>query len=59
VGTSLLTGASDERFEILKWFYIEADDDSGYAAAEVIERAMSYLDERTARAEGVRMTWMV
>jgi DNA segregation ATPase FtsK/SpoIIIE, S-DNA-T family len=52
VGTSLLTGATDERFEILKWFYIEADDDSGYdAAAEVIERAMTYLDERTARAE--------
>ncbi|TWF80034.1 S-DNA-T family DNA segregation ATPase FtsK/SpoIIIE [Pseudonocardia hierapolitana] len=52
VGTSLLTGATDERFEILKWFYIEADDDTGYdAAAEVIERAMTYLDERTARAE--------
>jgi DNA segregation ATPase FtsK/SpoIIIE, S-DNA-T family len=47
-----LTGATDERFEILKWFYIEADDDTGYdAAAEVIERAMSHLDERTARAE--------
>ncbi len=30
----------------------EADDDIGYdSAAEVIERAMSYLDERTARAE--------
>jgi S-DNA-T family DNA segregation ATPase FtsK/SpoIIIE len=52
VGTSLLTGATDERFEIVKWFYIEADDDTGYdAAAEVIERAMAYLDERTARAE--------
>jgi S-DNA-T family DNA segregation ATPase FtsK/SpoIIIE len=45
VGTSLLTGATDERFEILKWFYIEADDDTGYdAAAEVIERAMTYLE---------------
>jgi len=52
VGTSLLTGATDERFEILKWFYIEADDDTGYdAAAEVIERAMTYLDDHTARAE--------
>jgi S-DNA-T family DNA segregation ATPase FtsK/SpoIIIE len=52
VGISLLTGATDERFEILKWFYIEADDDTGCdAAAEVIERAMSYLDERTLRAE--------
>jgi DNA segregation ATPase FtsK/SpoIIIE, S-DNA-T family len=52
VGTSLLTGATEERFEIVKWFYIEADDDTGYdAAAEVIERAMSYLDPATARAE--------
>jgi S-DNA-T family DNA segregation ATPase FtsK/SpoIIIE len=41
VGTSLLTGATDERFEILKWFYIEADDTGYDAAAEVIERAMS------------------
>jgi S-DNA-T family DNA segregation ATPase FtsK/SpoIIIE len=49
VGTSLLTGATDERFEIVKWFYIEADDDTGYdAAAEVIERAMSYVDPDTA-----------
>src|SRR5207248_4028212 len=48
VGTSLLTGATEERFEILKWFYVEADDDTGYdAAAEVIERAMSYLDPDT------------
>jgi S-DNA-T family DNA segregation ATPase FtsK/SpoIIIE len=52
VGTSLLTGATDERFEILKWFYIDADDDTGYdAAAEVIERAMTYLDERIPNAE--------
>ncbi len=52
VGTSLLTGATEERFEILKWFYIEADDDTGYdAAAEVIERAMTYLDPDTTRAE--------
>ena len=40
-----MTGATDERFEILKWFYIEADDDTGYdAATEVIERAMTYLE---------------
>ena len=52
VGTSLLTGATEERFEILKWFYIEADDDTGYdAAAEVIERAMTYLEPDTAHAE--------
>jgi DNA segregation ATPase FtsK/SpoIIIE, S-DNA-T family len=52
VGTSLLTGATAERFEIVKWFYIEADDDTGYdAAAEVIERAMGYLDSQNVRAE--------
>jgi S-DNA-T family DNA segregation ATPase FtsK/SpoIIIE len=42
VGTSVLTGASDERFEIVKWFYIEVDDDTGFdAAADVIARAVS------------------
>ena len=51
VGTSIVTGASAERFEIVKWFYIEADDDTGYdAATDVIERAMGYLDPRTAVA---------
>jgi len=52
IGTSLMTGATEERFEILKWFYIEADDDTGYdAAAEVIERAMTYLDPDTAHTK--------
>ena len=47
VGTSIVTGATPERFEIVKWFYIEADDDTGYdAAADVIARAMAYLDQR-------------
>ena len=41
-GTSVLTGATTERFEILKWFYIEANDDTGYdAATEVITRALT------------------
>jgi S-DNA-T family DNA segregation ATPase FtsK/SpoIIIE len=44
VGTSVLTGATDERFEIVKWFYIEVDDDTGYdAAADIIARAMNAL----------------
>jgi S-DNA-T family DNA segregation ATPase FtsK/SpoIIIE len=48
VGTSIVTGATPERFEIVKWFYIEADDDTGYdAAADVIARAMGYLDRAT------------
>ena len=42
IGTSILTGATVERFEIVKWFYIEADDDTGYdAAADIIARAMN------------------
>jgi S-DNA-T family DNA segregation ATPase FtsK/SpoIIIE len=44
VGTSILTGATAERFEIVKWFYIEADDDTGFdAAADIIARAMATL----------------
>lgn len=41
VGTSVLTGATSERFEIIKWFYIEVDDDTGFdAAADLIARSM-------------------
>lgn len=40
VGTSILTGATAERFELLKWYFVEVDDDRGYdAAADVIARA--------------------
>jgi DNA segregation ATPase FtsK/SpoIIIE, S-DNA-T family len=41
-GRSLVTGVSDAQFELLKWYYIEADDNTGYdAATEVIARAMA------------------
>jgi S-DNA-T family DNA segregation ATPase FtsK/SpoIIIE len=44
VGTSILTGATAERFEIVKWFYLEADDDTGYdAATDLIARALANL----------------
>lgn len=50
-GTCLLTGLGEEAFELVKTFYIEADDDTGYdAAAEVIARAMA--DVRTGVATG-------
>jgi S-DNA-T family DNA segregation ATPase FtsK/SpoIIIE len=40
-GTSLVTGISDAQFELLKWYFIEVNDDTGYdAAAGVIARAM-------------------
>jgi DNA segregation ATPase FtsK/SpoIIIE, S-DNA-T family len=39
-GTSLITGVSDAQFELLRWYFIEVNDDTGYdAAAEVIARA--------------------
>ncbi len=41
-GTSLLTGATAERFEILRWYFVAVDDDSGWdAATDVIARAMA------------------
>jgi S-DNA-T family DNA segregation ATPase FtsK/SpoIIIE len=40
-GTSLVTGISDAQFELLKWYFVEVNDDTGYdAAAEVIARCM-------------------
>ncbi len=39
-GTSLITGVSDAQFELLRWFFVEVDDDTGFdAAADVIARA--------------------
>ena len=41
-GTSLITGVSDAQFELLRWYFIAVDDDTGYdAAAEVIDRAVA------------------
>ena len=40
-GRSVVTGTSDAQFELLKWYFIVVDDDTGYdAAAEVIDRCM-------------------
>ena len=53
VGTSILTGATAERFEFVKWFYIEADDDTGYdAATDIITRAMANLHPAVAAPAG-------
>jgi S-DNA-T family DNA segregation ATPase FtsK/SpoIIIE len=41
-GTCLVTGLGEEAFEIVKTFYIPADDDTGWdAATDVITRAMT------------------
>jgi S-DNA-T family DNA segregation ATPase FtsK/SpoIIIE len=43
-GTSLVTGISDNQFELLRWYFIEVDDDTGYdAATDVIARAVASL----------------
>ena len=39
-GTAVTTGTTEETFELLKWFYIEARDDGFDAAEAVIKRAM-------------------
>lgn len=43
-GTAVVTGVSDGQFELLRWYFIEVDDDTGYdAAADIIARSMSVL----------------
>jgi S-DNA-T family DNA segregation ATPase FtsK/SpoIIIE len=47
-GTSLVTGVSDAQFELLKWYFVAVDDDTGFdAAADVIKRCMQRVDPRT------------
>ena len=48
-GTSVITGVSDAQFELLRWFFVEVDDDTGYdAAADVIARAVANVAPGTA-----------
>lgn len=50
-GTSLLTGVTDERFELLNWFYLEADDDTGFdAATDIIARSLRSAKVTPARS---------
>lgn len=43
-GTSLVTGVSEAQFELLRWYFVEVDDDTGFdAAAEVITRAVGQV----------------
>jgi DNA segregation ATPase FtsK/SpoIIIE, S-DNA-T family len=42
LGTTVTTGIGDGQFELVKWYYIEVDDDTGFdAATDVIARAMT------------------
>jgi S-DNA-T family DNA segregation ATPase FtsK/SpoIIIE len=43
-GTSLITGVSEAQFELLRWYFVEVDDDTGFdAAADVIARAVAAI----------------
>lgn len=43
-GTSVITGVSDAQFELLRWYFIEVDDDRSYdAAAAVIARTLAQV----------------
>jgi S-DNA-T family DNA segregation ATPase FtsK/SpoIIIE len=47
-GRSVITGISDSQFELLKWYFVEVNDDTGYdAATEVIARCMTTLTPGT------------
>lgn len=47
-GTMVVTGVSDELFEIVRTFFIEVNDDTGWdAAADIIDRAMAQLARGT------------
>jgi S-DNA-T family DNA segregation ATPase FtsK/SpoIIIE len=50
-GTSVITGVSDAQFELMRWYFVEVDDDSGFdAAADVIARAMATIARGTLTA---------
>jgi DNA segregation ATPase FtsK/SpoIIIE, S-DNA-T family len=43
-GTSLITGVSESQFELLRWYFVEVDDDTGFdAASDVITRAVAQV----------------
>lgn len=44
VGTSLIIGVSDAAYELLKWYFVEVNDDTGWdAATDVIARAVANM----------------
>ncbi len=50
-GTSLITGVSDAPFELLKWYFVEVNDDTGWdAATDVVARAVAQMAAGTPAA---------
>lgn len=53
-GTMMTTGMTDELFELIRTYFIEVNDDTGWdAATQIIERAMEQIDPGT-RTKAVR-----
>lgn len=51
-GTAVTIGISDEQFELLRWYFIVVNDDTGFdAAKDVIARAVRAVDPQT-RVDG-------
>lgn len=47
-GTMITTGMTDELFELVRTYFIEVNDDTGWdAATQIIERAMQQIDAMT------------
>jgi S-DNA-T family DNA segregation ATPase FtsK/SpoIIIE len=43
-GTSVITGVSDAQFELMRWYFVEVNDDTGYdAATDIIARAVAQV----------------
>lgn len=57
-GTSLITGVSDNMFELLRWYFVAVDDDTGWdAAVDVIARAVAQLAPGT-RTDAPAAEWL-
>lgn len=55
-GTSLITGVSESQFELMRWYFVEVDDDTGFdAAAEVIARSVANLRPGTRAGGALRL----
>jgi S-DNA-T family DNA segregation ATPase FtsK/SpoIIIE len=47
-GTMMTTGMTEELFELVRTYFIEVNDDTGWdAATQIIQRAMEQIDPRT------------
>ena len=56
MGRSVVTGISENQYELMKWYFVEVDDDTGFdAAAEVIARAVANMKPGTRAGGGLQL----